>query len=139
MAGRGNKADFLSRYPSNKISEHWQPPEEYLDAIVDYSIQTHVSKDEILQATFKDPAFVKLSKMIFNFKFNCADQDTEVFSKIFERLSLSEYGLIINDGYQIVIPFQLQDRIFRIAHEGHLGVAKTTEIVTEIKGMVYKS
>ena len=57
----------------------------------------------------------------------------------FERLSLSGDGLIIKDGYQIVIPFQLQDRIFRIAHEGHLGVAKTTEIVTEIKGMVYKS
>ena len=67
--------------------------------------------------------------MIQNSKFIKNDPDVAVFGKVFETLALSTDGLIIKDGYQIVIPLVLQDKIFRIAHEGHLGIAKTKQLL----------
>ena len=129
IPGKGNVADFLSRYPAEAVATEWIPPEDHLDSIVDYSLPKHVSKAEILEATVNDPVLQKLSEMIENSRFSKADIITMPFARVFERLSLSVEGLIIKDDYQIVVPESLQDKVIKIAHEGHLGVAKTKQLL----------
>ena len=129
IPGKGNVADFLSRYPITSISDDWLSNEENVNSIVDYSLPKHISNKEIIEATDNDKALSKLRVMIQNSKFIKNDPDVAVFGKVFETLALSTDGLIIKDGYQIVIPLVLQDKIFRIAHEGHLGIAKTKQLL----------
>ena len=88
-----------------------------------------MSKEDILSSTNKDPTFTKLAAMISISKFVKTETAVKKFSKVFDKLSVSPDGLIIKDGYQIVIPMELQDKIFKIAHQGHLGITKTKQLL----------
>jgi hypothetical protein len=66
--------------------------------------------------------------MIMKSKFDKKNSDTQPYMTVFRDLTLSDDGLILRDN-RLVIPSFLQDDILKIAHEGHLGIIKTKQLL----------
>ncbi|CAF1025218.1 unnamed protein product, partial [Brachionus calyciflorus] len=125
--GLGNIADFLSRHPMKLKKEDLDDTSEFIDMIVKYTVPKSVTLEKIVEETLKDVALTKLRKMIIRNKFN-NDNDVKSFKQVFSELSISNENLVLR-GLQIVIPESLQDDMVNIAHEGHLGIVKTKQLL----------
>jgi hypothetical protein len=124
--GVDNISDCLSRWPVISAAE-----DEYeidnINAIVGYAMPNRITREKMLQETLIDPILIQLAKMINSGKFN-ARIGHPSFAKIFNELTLSEEGLILR-GDRLVVPQSLQQLIVEIAHEGHLGITKTKQLI----------
>ncbi|CAF0866872.1 unnamed protein product [Brachionus calyciflorus] len=127
--GKYNPADYLSRNPIENPTCH-NPAEEYV-----YFIETElgppaVTKQQIAEYTLRDVSLQNVIKMI-NDQPHVLDQTVQCFAQIKEQLTVTNSGIVLK-GLQIVIPEKLQSKIITIAHEGHIGVAKTKALLREL-------
>ncbi len=124
--GLGNKADFLLRLPMSAFKEDVDETEDYINSIIHYSLPKYVSKQKILEKTLIDPVLIKLKEAI---KKNKIEKDElQPFSRVFNEFTLTTEGLILLDN-QLLIPTSLQNEKIQIAHEGHLGITKTKQLL----------
>ena len=128
-AGLGNIADFLSRHPlKERISGKYQDDSvAYINSIVDYCVPLSISRNTVLEETLKDSSLMKLSRMIKRSKFIKGHGANE-FCQVFKELSVSEEGFVLK-GHKLVIPKDLIKRVLDLAHEGHLGMVKTKQLI----------
>ena len=66
--------------------------------------------------------------MIKTNKFNKTDSDVKHYSKVFKDLSCTDKGILLKED-KIVIPLSLENKIIEIAHEGHMGLVKTKQLI----------
>ena len=110
------------------LKEDIDETEDYINSIVSYALPKHVSKQKILEATLIDPVLIKLSEAIRTNKIDKNAKDIQSFSRVFNELTVTTEGLILRDS-RLVIPMSLQNEIIQIAHEGHLGITKTKQLL----------
>jgi hypothetical protein len=97
-------------------------------SIINYTLPKHVSKQKILVATLLDSVLIKLANAIKKNKIDKNNTELQVFSRIFNELTVTTEGLILRDT-RLVFPTSLQTEIIQIAHEGHLGITKTKQLL----------
>ena len=95
-----------------------------------------MSINEILKGYDEDSTMKCLKKIIQQNKYDMGKltehQKNEIknYIRIKEELCCTVDGLILR-GTRILIPNKLQNRVIDIAHEGHLGIVKTKQLLRE--------
>lgn len=130
IPGKGNMADFLSRHPvANIKDEASEAAENYINMVIQHATPKGVKVEQLKEAVLKDLTMIKLGAMIKNGHFDPrGDEELQKFAKVFEELTVSIDGLILRD-VRLVIPKSLRSTMIDIAHEGHLGLVKTKQLL----------
>jgi hypothetical protein len=126
--GIGNISDFLSRHPMDLTAENKVENEACINAIVQYSMPTRVSKTELLSELKQDKVMVKLTEMIKNSKFDKTDKDVQPFNRVFDELTVTSEGLILRQE-NLVIPASFTARVVDLAHQAHLGIVRIKRLI----------
>ena len=130
--GKFNPADYTSRHPlplARCPKEELQTSAE-LEAHVNWVVTTDVPPSlelqEIQSALCHDPVLHDLYTAIKN-KQPLHAKKFKHFKSIATELSIAE-GIILR-GTKIVVPKSLQNKVIKIAHEGHQGLVKTKQLL----------
>ncbi|XP_014678888.1 PREDICTED: uncharacterized protein K02A2.6-like [Priapulus caudatus] len=114
--GPNNPADYASRHPISAPSVLDIDDEQTADKYVAYVAQNAVPKamtlSEIELATMQDPLLQATMVAMKSGELTCTDT-------------------LVLKSNRIVVPTSLQERTVNIAHEGHLGIAKTKGLLRE--------
>ena len=127
IQGKGNIADFLSRHPLKEHKDEYDDSEAYINQVIDFAVPKSVTREELCQASIDDPVLTKLRGMIKSGIFR-SDVDVKDFGKVFGELMVSGDNLILREN-RIVVPEILVSRLIELAHEGHLGMMKTKQLL----------
>ena len=128
--GKDNPADYLSRHPhTSEASNRAQKiAEEYVAFVASSNTPCAVTIDDVRAATAEDPVLRKIGELVHSGRWHERPDGvpTETF-KAFRNVkdSLSMTQDIMLQGTLIVIPSALQDKVIKLAHEGHQGINKT--------------
>ena len=116
--------------------------EEYVNFIASNAVPKAITRDEVRDETNKDLTMQKLKECLHNGKWSILNQDKEkfkrnycfsdlqAFKQVEKELSDTEDGIVLR-GTRIVMPKALREKAVKIAHEGHLGIVKTTGLIRE--------
>ena len=128
-AGLGNISDFLSRHPLKErlSSDYIDEKNEYINLITNYNIPSKIGRDVILQKTKDDEKLSKLSEMVKKNRF-IKNSGVDEYLKVFNELTVSEEGFLLKND-KLIIPDCLVPDILDLAHEGHLGIVKTKQLL----------
>jgi hypothetical protein len=66
-------------------------------SIINYTLPKHVSKQKILVATLLDSVLIKLANAIKKNKIDKNNTELQVFSRVFNELTVTTEGLILRD------------------------------------------
>ena len=131
IIGKANIADSLSRLPLKKLDKTTSGHvcEEYVKFVVESDVSdtaSAVSLRDVKEATANDPFMSELYKLI-----ELGEWSDKIQFKAFQSLrqELSVYEGIILRGNRIVMPKQLQSKILKIAHESHMGIVRTKQML----------
>ena len=135
----------MSRHPTNSCEECENVAEDYINFIIDESVPKNINLDEIKTCTKHDEL---LQYVIDSVKKNGWHKskaklqenrtgDYMMYYRVRHELSVSEKSYVLLRGQRIVIPQSLQNRVIKLAHEGHQGLVRTKQLLRE-KSMVCK-
>jgi len=128
--GEGNPADFLSRHPLEQPHEPCDDADLYVNFIIDNSMPVAITRNLIAQETLKDQDLQDLITAIRTSNRQIVKKSERLvdFNKQFDYLNVSSDGIILR-RHQIVVPTSLRQPLVDIAHEGHLGIVKTKQLM----------
>ena len=128
-AGLGNISDFLSRHPlKEKIDlDYIGEKSEYINLITTHNIPSSIGREVVLEKTQNDDKLSKLSEMVKKKRF-IKKSGVDEYSQIFGELTVSEEGFLLKDD-KLIIPECLVQQVIDLAHEGHLGIVKTKQLL----------
>lgn len=128
--GDGNPADYLSRHPVDDAPTDGDDADLYVNFIIDYSIPRAISRQQIALATKTDKDLQTLIHAVktSNRKLISKSDKLATYNRIFDKLAVSTDGIVLR-GHQIVIPSTLRHKMVEIAHEGHLKIVKTRQVM----------
>ena len=130
--GNSNIADYLSRHPSHgedSETDLENEAEGYVNFIAKFDTPKRVTTEELIEATHKDASLMLVSILIAGGKLsNEETKSIASYLKITCELSVTNEGLVLR-GCRLVIPASLQEKTVMIAHEGHLGMTKTKNLL----------
>ena len=132
--GKNNPSDYISRHPlplscssKSEIRES-SSLEAHVHFIINTDIPDAIDVCKIQEETGLDETLKCLKDHLINNTLNSMKSKLlEPFKKIKEELSIAN-GVILR-GSRIIIPKSLQEKIVKIAHEGHLGIVKTKQFL----------
>ena len=125
--GKTNVADYLSRHPIGQVPKH--DGDHYINSITDHAVPKAMSRHEIAEESKKDPLLASIRKAIRKEKLSIDERKLiGQVNKLIPEMSITEDDIVLR-GTRIVVPETLQERALRIAHEGHLGINKTKELL----------
>ena len=130
-SGKDNPADYLSRHakPSSHTSPQAQSAEEYVNFVVNSVIPRAMSIDDIKQAAVKDTTYQTVLTAIRDNDWpSQCDNEMTAYNAVRDDLTVTDAGLLLRD-HRIVVPCSLRDQVIDLAHEGHLGVVKTKQLL----------
>ena len=129
--GKDNMADYLSRNPLEKSITNRETylAEQFLYFVGEHNTPRAIKVDELMEATKNDQTFKRLIVAIQTNIFP-NDPSLRAYRKIKDELSVYQNKLILR-GSRIVVPEVLRPNIVKIAHEGHLGIVKTKQLIRE--------
>ena len=130
--GENNPADYLSRHPQPIEDGHESPAARRLDkdlhrvlvAAVSKIPLRAISRNELADETARDPVLSHLIKAIQGEEWSPEDPEGRLYRKMINELAYDSESKIVLRGTQIVVPASLQERVLRLAHEGHTGPEK---------------
>lgn len=123
--GKYNLADYLSKHPVEKgVAD--KESEEFIALVTEHAIPKATSKDDLLKALEEDETLMNLRRAII--ERDTKDPKLARYRQVWHELSVTNDGLVLR-GRLIVIPCGLRKRAIQIAHEGHLGIAKTKSLM----------
>ncbi|CAF0746058.1 unnamed protein product [Brachionus calyciflorus] len=105
------------------------PVEEYINFLEETLVPDAISINQLRDETKKDPTLQTVIKII-NKEPYTDSVEIKKFQSVIESLTVTNNGLILKNN-QLVIPSSLQQKVVNIAHEGHLGIAKTKALLRE--------
>ena len=126
----------------DKISIVSTITEEYVNCVSQYAAPIAVSIDEIKGHTRKDDTRSALKVLILSgewfriadvtkqFK-SCNKEDLEIYKRFKEELTISADGSILLLRNRLIIPPALESKIIRLAHESHLGMSNTKNLLRD--------
>ena len=101
--------------------------EKDIRAVVQAALPDAVSWDELLEETTHDPELKELKSAIA--KGYLTSPERQALGPQFDPvLELAVLGGLVVRGSRIVVPRSLRDKVVRLAHEGHQGLQKQTNI-----------
>ena len=131
--GVNNPSDYMSRHPL----EDKEPMDEAMtqwdidvDSLLRLMIPDAITTEQMQEATMTCPEMKELKSAIER---GYIDKENKAplkpYTKIFTELSIEE-DLILR-GERIVVPEKLRKQVVQIAHESHLGIVKTKQLIKE--------
>jgi hypothetical protein len=134
--GKDNPADYLSRHPADSVvpSREEKTAEEFVRFVTAVNTPNAVTVEDVRRATTDDPTLVKVMELVRTGRWHERPQDMTVetfraFSNVKENLCVTAEQDILLQGTLIVIPYALQDKVLKLAHEGHQGINKTKALL----------
>jgi hypothetical protein len=126
--GTQNIADYMSRNPIGLAIQKQASAaaENFIKMIQNNYGPRAIKVGELIESTKLDETSNKLKRAILT-KILTPELKQE-FKRVFTDLSISGGGLILM-GKRIFIPENLRKRVMELAHEGHQGVTKTTNLL----------
>ena len=129
--GRLNAADVLSRSPMrmndmDKLTS--EKTEHFINYLTENDVPKAMTLTEIKTESAKDKTIKDIIKAIKENKWP-NDENLKPYYKIRNELTVNDD--IILRGSKLVIPHALQARVLSIAHESHLGIVKTKQLLRE--------
>jgi hypothetical protein len=127
--GCNNPADFSSRHPRNTglPSRSVQMAEEYINFIVRNHAPPTMDVKLIAAETEKDDTLQQVISAIQNHRPKTEYPPT--FSNLTNELSISSDPVVVLRGNRIVLPESLCQQAIDLAHEGHMGLVKTKQLL----------
>ncbi len=126
--GTSNPLDYLSRYGTLTCSsKEEKTTEHYINFLTSVPIHQALTMEELASATAEDTQLQAIITALDTGRWP-KDAYTHKFQMIQDELSLSTNGILLRNQ-RLVIPEALQDRIITLAHEGHLGMVKTKQLL----------
>ena len=136
IKGEKNPSDYLSRHPSQNVTEdEVQVAEEYVKFISINAVPKAMSLADIQKATKEDKTLQRLAQSVRSGKWDFSGEvnakELKLFHKVHDELTIHSDSNIILRGTRIVIPSALRKRAMELAHEGHQGLVKTKQLIRE--------
>ena len=131
IPGCSNPADFLSIQPmKTEYSTYLEDTENHINAIIAYSTPKAVPLSQIIHESSNDIELSEVIKAIENDDWNVnKNAHLKEYFKVREELTYKSGILLRNE--KIVIPSSLRQQILRIAHETHMGIVKTKNLLRD--------
>jgi glutaredoxin-related protein len=141
--GENNPADYLSRHPLEgtfQMTVEQKAAEEYVNFLSDAMTPKTVTIDEVKQGTITDNVLKMVVTAIKensweNFRNSTMTTEQRSrfnsFYKVRHELTVNAEQDMILRGARLIIPKELEVRVIEIAHEGHLGLVKTKQLIRE--------
>jgi transposase InsO family protein len=131
--GKGNIADYYSRYPSKNNTGIIDFLEElrsdsYVNSIVVDALPAAMTLAQIENATAKDDELQKLKLWILASPQPKLPHDLLQYKHVQDELSCTSKGILLR-GSTIIIPNSLRSHILDLAHCGHQGIVKTKSLI----------
>lgn len=129
-AGTENPADYLSRHPVKiKSKEQNNIAEEYVNFLANAAVPNTLTISEIKEATQQDGTLRALRAAFKTGHWNV--DSLKPYQQIKDEITLDHANNILLRGTRIILPASLQDRVIKLAHQGHQGHSKTTAFLRE--------
>ena len=133
--GKSNPADYLSRHPLPSVDQQ-DRTEEHVNFILTNAIPNSVTLEQIQQATATDELLCRVKHAYTSNQWHkeiAAAKDnikTELMQlqRIKDEITVSTSGIVLRD-HRIIMPESLRQTCIDIAHEGHLGIVKTKQLI----------
>ena len=137
IAGILNQADYVSRNPIDdpicvRVDEFSRSEEieHTFNVVIQSSIPRAISTRELVEATKSDEFISKMVRLINDDKSVESDPSMKPFIAIANEFAVNDQGLMTRSD-KCVVPKSLQTRVITLAHKGHAGVTKTTELIEQ--------
>ena len=130
IPGSTNPADILSNSPL-KLSENDRKHEEmekYINSLIAHSIPKGITLSQIMEESSNDELIKKVIECIQSGEWK-KDDELQPFKQVKYELC-TKGGLVLKDN-KIVVPSSLRKVVIAIAHETHMGITKTKEMIKE--------
>ena len=141
--GSKNPADFFSRYVKYKKANPTDnfvsmSSEEYVNMILNKNVPKAISVEEITSETKKDKILSMVMESINNNKWYLSEEQLTLLDETVVQKYNKFCGIkdeltticgVVAKGHKIVIPESLQEKIVKLAHEGHQGMSKTKQLL----------
>ena len=134
--GKDNPADYLSRHPVDSVtsSREEKAAEEFIQFITDTNTPVAVTNEDVRRATTADPILVNVMELVRTGRWHERPPDMSMetfraFRNVKDSLCINAEQDIILQGTLVVIPSALQDKVIKLAHEGHQGINKTKALL----------
>ena len=122
--GAHNIADPLSRLSQGQESEAINVAEEYVKQVASLATPKAVTWKELVDAARHCEETVTIREALVTGSWKaCSSGYTAV------KEELSELEGVVLRGKRIVVPMSLRERVLKSAHEGHLGIVKTKQLL----------
>jgi hypothetical protein len=109
-----------------QIEKHIWPSNIYI-LFCEQNVPGAIRIDKTKEETSEDKTLISLIKPIKSNDFS-NNRNLNKYLKIKDELSVFQNKLVLR-GSRIVIPESLQSKALKIAHEGHLGIVKTKQLI----------
>ena len=139
-SGKYNISDYLSRHPNNDQliadnSRQQDIAECYVNYLIDSNVPKSMTLKEICLSTNNDPELQKVIQCVKSGSWDKSYQNKTVytFCRLRHELTVAkvQHGEILLHDKRLVIPKDLQSRVVKIAHQSHLGIVKTKQLLRE--------
>ena len=125
-----NIANSFSRLPLNELDKTspGNVADEYVKFVVENDMPDNcaLSLSEVKEETAKYKILTKIMNLVHVGAWQ-ADADIKPFEKFLEDFSVFE-GILLR-GNRIVVPTSLKKRILKLAHESHVGIVRTKQLL----------
>ncbi len=133
IPGVDNPSDYLSRYnlqpvvTSMKMSEK---ADEYVALLTPVNVMDALTIEELRKAVEEDETMQIVVKAVQAGRWpnNKAERELQIYQRLENQITVTKDGLLLR-SQQLVIPKILQSRVITLAHEGHLGITKTKQLL----------
>lgn len=134
--GKLNPADYLSRHIAEKSTGNCLSPmtEAFVNMAVHNATPRALKIEEIRLATSQDKALTNVINCLKKGRWVCdsaADEAhrelVKVCAKFPNELSMVD-GILLKE-HRIILPREFENRALELAHEGHLGLVKTKQLL----------
>ena len=132
IKGTVNPADFLSRHPFDIKTKTDNITEQYVSFVQNNVCPETISLQDIRDKTKNDITLQKVISKMQNKKKerNIENKELKILLNLIPELTLTPDGILLKRNW-IIIPNELQHRVTELAHENHLGTAKTIALLRE--------
>ena len=129
--GKDNIADYLSRHPlkTHETNRETYLAEQYLYFISEQNAPRAVQIEQLMDATSQDMTLQAVIQAIKKNDFS-NNQNLKYYKRFKDELSIYQDKLVLR-GSRIVVPEKYWSQMVKIAHEGHLGIVKTKQLIRD--------
>ena len=127
IEGKMNIADSFSRLPLKELDKtnSGNVANDYVKFVIENDCCA-LLLSEMKEETAKDKTLIKIIDLIHSSAWS-ADTDIKPFQSFRDELSVYE-GMLLR-GSRIVVPASLQKRVLKLAHESHVGIVRTKQLL----------